>query len=110
MQDDDKTYRDTVVRLCELAGDEGVLQGLSFVNCEVRGPAVLGVRESIFRSNKWTGDPDSVLWEVPKSRPYIVGQLTVLGCTFEECTFVNVGYAGRPEEVQAMREMDIWLT
>jgi hypothetical protein len=108
MQDDDNVYRDTVVRLCELAGDTATLQGLGFINCEIRGPAVLVGHESIFDNNTWRGNPDAVLWEVPWERQNIIGAIQAVRCSFEECTFIGVGYAGRPEAIQQIKEQSRW--
>ncbi len=34
-------FENEVVRIAELAGDDGVIDGHTFERCEIRGPAVL---------------------------------------------------------------------
>jgi hypothetical protein len=41
LQPSDKHYRNTVIRLPDLAVTETVLTGLTFENCEIVGPAVI---------------------------------------------------------------------
>jgi len=98
-------YCDETIRLCELAGDAGYLQGLSFINCEIRGPAVLSARETMITNPRWQGDPDSILWEVfyERAAKGVTGTILALRCSFEDCTFVKVGYAGRTDEIQSIR-------
>jgi len=33
-------------------------------------------------------------------RPEVIGAIPALDCTFEGCTFINVGFTGAPELVQ----------
>lgn len=104
MKSTDNVYRDTVIRVAELAGERGVLDGFVFINCDLKGPAVLVPQGSNFADSNLIGDPDALLWEIPPERPQVIGAILARNCTFEECTFVNVGLAGPHEFVQQVRE------
>ena len=104
MQPGDNVYRDAVIRISELAGERGVLDGFVFESCDLKGPAVLVPHGSTFAEANLIGDPDALLWEIPPDRPEVIGAILVLNCTFERCTFMNVGFAGPPEFVQQIRQ------
>jgi hypothetical protein len=98
-------YRDTVVRLSEIAGDEAIIQQASFQRCEIRGPAVAVLQgEGTFSRTKFQGSADAALWEIPPSRTSVLGAIIVEDCNFEDCQFVNVGFAGPPELMDEMRQ------
>jgi hypothetical protein len=100
----DKTYRGRVVRLCELVGDDGVLDGFVFEDCEIMGPAVVSLQGKGSLVNSDLGGPaDALLWEVPLSRPTVIGAILALNCTFEACRFRGVGFAGPPDFVSKFR-------
>lgn len=101
----DNVYHERVVRLCEIAGDEGVLDGFEFTGCHVRGPAVLVLQGGVNLTNSNLGGPNmnAVLWEIPHSRTMVVGAILATNCTFDRCTFENVGFAGPPEFIEMMR-------
>lgn len=41
MQPGDNVYRDAVIRIAELAGEQGVLDGFVFKGCDLKRPAVV---------------------------------------------------------------------
>lgn len=103
MHDDDKTYRGAVVRLTELVDEDGILERFAFVRCTLKGPAVLvPLGHTAFMGNRF-GDPEALLWEIPEDRERVSGAIAAIDCTFEECEFTNVGLAGPPDFVQAMK-------
>ncbi len=104
MQPGDNVYRDAVIRIAELAGEQGVLEGFVFEGCDIKGPVVLVPQDSTFANSSLVGDPDALLWEIPPDRPEVIGAILVRNCTFEGCTFINVGLAGPPEFVEQVRE------
>ena len=104
MQPGDNVYRDAVIRVAELAGAQGVLEGFVFEGCDLKGPAVLVPQGSNFANSNVVGDPDALLWEIPPDRPQVIGAILVRNCTFEGCTFLNVGFAGPPEFVREFRQ------
>ena len=104
MQPGDNVYRNAVIRISELAGEQGVLEGFVFEGCDLKGPAVVVPQGSNFASSRLVGNPDALLWEIPPDRPGVIGAILVRNCTFEDCTFLNVGFAGPPEFVRQVRQ------
>ncbi len=45
-----------------------------------------------------------MLWVISPGRPGVIDAILALNCTFEGCTFMNVGFAGPPEFVQQIRQ------
>ena len=104
MAADDKHYEDRVVRLAELVDGGTVLDGFTFVGCQINGPAVILPRDSVFASNNFSSpNPDALLWEISPKRSDVVGVIEVRNCTFERCQFANVGIAGLPKVVKHFR-------
>lgn len=93
-----------VIRLADEAGDAGVIEGFNFINCEVKGPAVLVIQGDFsLVSNEIEGDPDAFLWEIPEHRTRVIGAILVKDSTFEGCTFRSVGLAGPPDVIERIR-------
>lgn len=103
MQPGDNVYQDAVIRVAELVGDHGVLDGFVFKGCDLKGPAVLIPQSSNLANCQVIGAADALMWEIPPDRPEVIGAVLARNCTFEDCTFLNVGFAGPPEFVQQMR-------
>ncbi|HZP29555.1 MAG TPA: hypothetical protein VFC99_11430 [Acidimicrobiia bacterium] len=101
---DDRYYEDRVVRLAELVGAGTVLDGFTFVGCQIDGPAVILPRDSIFAGNNFSSpNPEALFWEVPTKRKEVVGVIEVRNCTFERCRFSHVGIAGPPQLIKHFR-------
>jgi hypothetical protein len=101
---DGREFRGEVVRLAELAGDEGVIEGVHFEDCHVKGPVVLVVQGDFsLVKNEIEGDPDAFLWEIPPDRERVIGAVLIKDSTFEGCVFSNVGLAGPPEIIERIR-------
>lgn len=99
-----KTYRDKDIRLTDLVGDDAVLEGYEFINCRLKGPAVLLIEgEFDLAENRVEGDPDAVLWEIPPERERVIGAILLKDPTFENCTFVNVGLAGYSDFIETVK-------
>jgi hypothetical protein len=98
-------FEDRVVRMADLAGESGLVDSVTFVGCDVKGPAVL-VPQGCTLTNCNLGGPsaDAILWEVPASRTVIVGAILAKNCVFERCHFFNVGFAGPPELIRQIRD------
>jgi hypothetical protein len=99
-----KVYRDEDIRLTDLVGDDAILEGYKFINCRLKGPAVLLVEgEFNLAENTVEGDPEAVLWEIPPERERVIGAILLKDSTFEDCTFTNVGIAGYSDFIEAVR-------
>jgi hypothetical protein len=100
-----KQLSDRVVHLSQLAGEKGLLDGITFIGCDIKGPAVLVLQAcTLSNCNLGGPSPDAVLWEVPATRSVIVGAILAARCVFEKCTFMNIGIAGPPELIRQIRD------
>jgi hypothetical protein len=101
---DDRYYEDRVVRLADLAESGTLLDGFTFVGCQVNGPAVILPRDSVFAGNDFDSPTqDALLWEISPERSEVVGAIEVTNCTFERCRFAHVGVAGPPPVIAHFR-------
>ena len=94
MHPGDKHYRSTVVRLADLTVITDLIEGVTFENCTVQGPAVLVPLEGVsFIGSGWDGDLISLIWTIPSSRERVVGAIALRNVTFTSCRFERVGLA-----------------
>jgi len=103
---DPKTFERQVVPLCELVPMDGhTLEGFTFTECQVYGPAILMFEgpHTVISNNTYGPTLDAALWEIPPSRTMVTGAILAVNCTFSGCTFERVGFAGSPEFIQRMR-------
>ena len=96
-------YEDRVIRMCDFAGPQSTIEGYTFNNCFVRGPAVIVVQNDTFSNSTFQGDPEAMLWPILPPRTSVIGAILVKDCTFERCVFSNVGFAGPPEFIESFR-------
>src|SRR5689334_20368117 len=94
----DKHYSERVVWLPELARDEDILDGYTFLGCQLNGPAVLTFLNDVtFANNHLQGDRDALLWEIPASRGSIIGAIGIRNSTIDGCTLTRIGIAGNKD-------------
>jgi hypothetical protein len=106
---DGETYEDQVVKITDLVGDDGILDGVSFLGCQIKGPAIVWPGSSALRECNLGGPgPDAVLWEAPRSGTVLVGVIIAKNCTFERCTFLNIGFVMPPDRVRELRQQ-LWF-
>jgi len=94
-----------VFRLVDLADAAGRIRGLRATGATFFGPAVVVALEGTW-INEPTWDPgaggiEAVIWEIDPAREKVLGVVVLDQCLLEDCTFVNVGYAARPEGIAA---------
>jgi hypothetical protein len=79
------------------AGGGSVIEGRTFRNCRIAGPAVMLVLEgTTFHATNFGpshGDIRSILFK-PMSEKYALGAIPVRNCRFENCTFSALGITG----------------
>ncbi len=94
-----REFRDDVIRIAELTVTSFILEGLTFQNCRIVGPAVLIPQGGVQIAHcSWDAPGvDAIFWEIPPERTQIVGGVVVKDCTFSKCTFQMVGIAGGAE-------------
>jgi hypothetical protein len=95
----DRTYRNQVVRISDLAVTSEILEELVFEGCEIVGPAVLMLLGSTqFRDNRFT-DGEASFWSLQTDRAY-VGAIGIKDCLFEGCAFRRIGIAADDATIQ----------
>ena len=103
MAQESRIYKRAVVPIAELVEEDGLLDGFTFDDCYIRGPAILVLQGKGELSNcTFRGDAETILWEVPPTRKRISGVIVAKDCTFTRCVFSNIGFAGPPEFIQMM--------
>ena len=104
MHPGDRSYRNTTIRIADLAVTEDTLTDLTFENCVIEGPAVIAfVNDCSMINTTIAGDPDSVLWVLPPEREYIVGAIGLVRCTIAGCRLQRIGIAVHAQEAEEYR-------
>lgn len=101
----DRQFRDDVVRIAALTVNTSVIEDLEFSNCRIIGPAVLALLDGVSLIGcRWDApDLEAIFWEVPPSRPRVVGAVGVQRCVFSNCSFAEIGLAGPPDLRQLLQ-------
>ncbi len=87
----DKTYRNQVVRLAELTVLSDVIDGVTFENCEIIGPAVIVMLHDCYISGfSVDGDVDAVIWRLG-AREKVIGAVGFANCNIIECRLRRIG-------------------
>jgi hypothetical protein len=99
-----RKHRGEVIQFAALAGGETRLEGLTFTDCWIRGPAVLAPNDECeFRDPVFYGTLEEIIWERPEGSGAI-GAIHLHNCVFIDCTFANIGLAGTPKFAALARE------
>lgn len=86
-------YRNTLIRLPDLAVTEDVLTGLTFENCELVGPAVIVPLSTTIQGCSWDGSPEGIFWVIPDDRTSVIGAIGLQDCHLVGCRIRQVGLA-----------------
>jgi hypothetical protein len=89
-----------------LNGGSGVVRGKTFTECVIEGPALIAPMGTTTFDSCNLGsatDPKSLLF-APQG-PVLVGAIGMDDCKFIRCTFVQVGFTGRPEFLEEINTM-----
>lgn len=91
-----REFRDDIVRIASLTVTNYLIQGYTFSNCQIVGPAVLAMLGNVDMSHcTYESDINSLFWEVdPAVRPLVFGAVGVQDVTFSQCSFQAIGFAG----------------
>jgi len=94
-----REFSNDVVRLAELTVTTFTLDGLTFRNCQIIGPAILIPQgRTGFAHCRWDApDLDALFWEILPTRAAVVGAVVAHDCMFSACNFTQVGIAGSTE-------------
>lgn len=84
---------------------EGLIEGRSFKDCVLEGPAVLlpisGCRFDSCNMGDAMGDTRNLLL-TPMGPQKVTGVIAFKDCTFTNCSFLRVGFTGTPEFLAEM--------
>lgn len=90
----DKHYRNTVLKLPDLTVTEDVLDGITFENCHLVGPAVLiPLGQTEITGCSFDGELDAVLWPIDDGRPAVTGAIGLNACRLVGCRLTRLGLA-----------------
>lgn len=83
----------------ELTRKPHFLEGKTYVDCEIVGPAVLAVdSDNTFEKCAFPGPFEVTFWTLPE-KP-VAGPILLNKCTFRRCTFApGIGIAGTAETI-----------
>ena len=78
------------------------IEGLTFRNCVLQGPAVLAPNSETNFNNCNLGDVmgDRRNLFLKAEGPMIIGAIPVGGCLFESCIFIGVGFGGKDSMIE----------
>jgi len=86
------------VMISSLTVNTSILEGLTFQNCKLIGPAILIPLGTTKIVHCGLGpDIDAVFWEIAPGRKAVIGAVGLLNCTLSACTLIDIGLAGPPE-------------
>ncbi len=100
-------YSHETLRMPELADAvEGpdVIDGYTFVECELIGPAVLALLGGVtIAHSTFEAHPDELFLELGEPR-MLYGVIGLLNCEFTRCKFARIGFVGSAETIEAFRQ------
>jgi hypothetical protein len=97
-----------IVRPADLVKDDPtlILANPTFVNKDIRGPAVLLLLGSIVLTGCSFSRPGSdLVIEIPADRQTIVGVVAMRDAVFDQCSFTAIGLAAFPEQAAKLHQV-----
>jgi hypothetical protein len=104
MGTDRTIYEDRVLKLADLvARNTNRIENITFVNCQLYGPAVVFPDSATSFNNPMFDAPglDPIIWAIPSDQMKI-GGINAINCIFESCRFSMIGLAMTPEQAEEM--------
>jgi hypothetical protein len=100
----ERDIRRRIFRLTDLVGDSDILDGRTFEECIIYGPAVVVPLDDVeISGSSFEGDANSMFWEIPESRQQVVGAIGLRECAFRRCSFRKIGLAGSAAAIAHFR-------
>jgi len=93
----DNHYRNQTVRIADLTVISDLIQGVTFENCHVVGPAVFAMDRCEFNNCSFMGDVANMLY--PVDRNWFIGVVGLIECRFFGCRLERVGFTGPQESL-----------
>jgi hypothetical protein len=102
---EERTFRDTTVRLVDLADDADLVTGCTFDGCTLVGPAVVVlVGEGSITGCTLKGDHAGLFWPLGPDRDHVIGAIGLRDCTLTNCTLQRIGIAYPPSQEALIRD------
>ncbi|MEX2621028.1 MAG: hypothetical protein WD250_12520 [Egibacteraceae bacterium] len=99
-----REWRNEPVRLADLTLNTPLIEGRTFENCQIIGPAIIApLGTTSIAHCTWDGDFDALVWPIAEGRDQVVGAIGALDCSFFRCRFVTVGLAVPASAVEQVR-------
>ena len=93
-----------------ILGGGSVIEGRTFIDCEIHGPAVMvpvaGCDFSGCNLGSADGDMRNLILE-PNGASKITGCIPLRDCRFEGCRFISIGYTGSPDFLDGLRGIGV---
>jgi len=94
----DSVITDRSFRIVDFALDSDIIDGKTFEDCTIYGPAIIMPLESTtLAHNTFEADPETLFWIVPEDKLRVIGAIGLVNCTFRRCVFRRIGVAGKRE-------------
>ena len=98
-----RIYRNESVRLSDLTALEDVVDGVTFANCEILGPAVIVLLgDTHVNGCHWSGDAEAIIWPA-HGRNEVVGAIGLKDCVLTDCELYRIGMLVPDEQMDAVR-------
>lgn len=95
-------YSDDVISIQELFQNRQIIRGITFRNCEIRGPGAVALMGPIMRGNTFSPHLETILVIIPPETS-LHAHHQLIHCVFEGCTF-SCGLYAVPEFAQWLRD------
>lgn len=97
-----RNFRNTLVRVADLTVVEDFVEGYTFSNCEIVGPAVVAFLGGTVVSHCSFDSPgqSALFWPIAPSREVVLGAVAFVGCHFSGCSFRRIGLALPEDEIE----------
>lgn len=100
-----------LVRKAQLRDGSPIIAGMTFHSLEIQGPAIFAILNDCsiercqFMAPYSDGSPDmdGIFWR-PVRSGYVVGAVGITHCTFDDCVFTSIGFAGPDYVLERLRE------
>ena len=110
----DQVIQNETVQIVKLARErssreqEWRLVGYRFARCHIEGPAVLLAESEIEITTPATfgASLEAMLWPIDAERKGASGVIPLRDCSFEDCSFHWIGWAGASDFIERLREFE----
>lgn len=105
MEGEKREFRNEAVRIADLTVHTDLIQGRTFENCQILGPAVLALlgKTTISHCTFDGNDFEDIAWPIATDRQTMIGAVGVADCEFFRCRLVQIGIAVPAAEIEQLR-------